>query len=76
MIDFRIESLGLPEVYKRVVPIWGREPGFGVLAPCPECGRFVLFRDKDKQAIEDPAACAYPALPENWHETAEILSES
>jgi hypothetical protein len=72
MIDFRLEAVGDPALYARVMTDWGRSPGYGLVGRCPGCGQYVLYGLTDKQPVSDPTATSLPVLPDDWHLNAYI----
>lgn len=74
MIDFRVEDLGDPALYARVVAGWYGASEFGLVGRCPACGQYVFFGLGVKRAVADPAALAEKCeiLPDHWHTVATI----
>jgi hypothetical protein len=73
LVDFQVEKMGDLALYTRVMGDWGRQPGFGLVARCPNCGQHVLFGSATKQPVSDPEATGLPILPDDWHLNASIL---
>ena len=72
MIDFRVETMGDPALYRRVITEWGRLPGYGVIARCPGCNQYVLFGPSDKTMVADVSATTLPMLADDWHLRVQI----
>lgn len=73
LVDFQVELRGDPALYARVMVAWGHQPGFGLVAACPGCGRYVCFGPTDKLQVSDPNATGLPVLPDDWHHNAIIV---
>jgi hypothetical protein len=69
-IDFRVEAYG-PTVHDPLVRAWWNDIGFA--GKCPNCGGWIHFTIRAKQAISEDEAAALPKLPEDWHKHAVIL---
>lgn len=67
LVDFRVETLGNPALYRRVVAAWGWVAGYGLLARCPGCSQQVLFTPAGKQAAGESAGLVCDVLPDDWH---------
>jgi hypothetical protein len=69
-IDFRREFYG-PAIHDPLVRAWWDDTGFA--GKCPQCGGWVHFTIRGKQAISAEEAQALPQLPDDWHANAVIL---
>jgi hypothetical protein len=69
-IDFRLEDHGRA-VHDPLVRAWWDDTGF--VGRCPQCGGWVHFTVRGKQAVTDEEAAKYPHLPDDWHQRATIL---
>lgn len=67
-VQFQLDKMGPPEWQDRMINEWWG--GAGLLAPCPGCGRVVMFGLQDKIAVSEPVE---PHLPIGWHELAHVL---
>jgi hypothetical protein len=72
MIDFRLETMGDPALYQRVITEWGRFPGCGVIARCPGCKLYVLFGPSDKTIAPDITTTTLPVLADDWYLRVQI----
>ena len=69
-IDFRLEDHG-KEVHDPLVLAWWDDRGFA--GKCPECGGWVHFTIRGKQAISEAEAAKLPQLPDDWYSRATVL---
>ena len=69
-IDFRLEFYG-PTVHDPLVRAWWDDTGF--VGRCPQCGGWIHFTIRGKQAITAEQAESLPHLPDDWHVNAVIL---
>jgi len=71
-IDFQLEQWQDPSRYAQYVKEWWQ--GRGLVGRCPGCGNHVLFSVTGKESIADPVAQGLAVLPDDWHQTAHIIS--
>jgi hypothetical protein len=50
--------------------------GPGLLAPCPGCGKLVLFGMLEKRTVADKANVDAPLLPDRWFDVSQLLPRS
>jgi hypothetical protein len=73
-VDFRLETLGDPEVCSRLLRTWWLGPG--LIGKCPSCHRLVLFGSKHKSIVEQNPPPDSGLLPEDWFERAKASTGS
>jgi hypothetical protein len=72
IVDFRLETLGNPALYGRVMTEWGRLPGFGLIGRCPGCNQYVLFGVSDKAIVNDVSTTILPVLADDWYMKVQV----
>ena len=70
-VDFHIEKMGDPSLYKRAITAWWQGPG--IVGRCPGCSNYVLFAIGKKQKVADPLTAGHVMLPDDWNQIAYIV---
>lgn len=71
-VDFRIEKLNDPALYKQVMAAWWQGPG--IVARCPGCDNYVIFSVTEKRCAEQADIEQVTVLPDDWHQQAHIVN--
>jgi hypothetical protein len=70
-INFQLEKMGDADSISQWLASWWMGPG--LIGPCPNCKRLVLFEIDGKRAVSDPGGMERCQLPNDWHQKAHLV---